>query len=189
MLTRNHKLTKKTSIALLSLLFLCGLSIAGLGREELLHKLHLLPAAQAQETTATQTEAVNTPDAQAASESHQADFASLRSLKGRYLDAATATVLPGGFAPAACVGIVTFDGRGKLKATETHSFNGFIVPEAHYTGTYTINDDYSGIMTLKSVEQGFEFKQKFVLNPVTNEITYIVIEDGEVSTGTMKKMQ
>ncbi len=189
MLTRNRKLTKKTSIALLSLLFLCGLSIAGLGREELLHQLHLLPAAQAQATTDAPPETFSTPQAQAEAESHHSDFASLRSLRGRYLDSATATVLPGGFAPAACVGIVTFDGRGKLRATETHSFNGFIVPEAHYTGTYTINDDYSGIMTLKSIEQGFEFKQKFVLNPLTNEITYIVIEVGEVSTGTMKKMQ
>ena len=187
MLTLNQKLTKKTSIVLLSLLFLFGLSIVGLGREEVLSKLHLLPAAKAQEATAT--EAVESQEPQAAQEAHHADFASLRSLSGRYLDSATATVLPGGFAPAACVGIVTFDGRGHLKATETHSFNGFIVPEAHYTGSYTIKADFSGIMTLHSVEQGIDFKQKFVLNPVTNEITYIVIEEGEVSTGTMKKMQ
>ena len=113
---------------------------------------------------------------------------SLRSLKERYTDSATATVLPGGFAPAACVGIVTFDGRGNLTATETHSFNGFIVPEAHYTGTYTMDENGTGIMTIKSLEQGFEFKQKFVLNETTQEIIYIVIEDGEVSTGTMKKM-
>ncbi len=121
-------------------------------------------------------------------ESDHCQRVSLRSLKGRYTDSATTTVLPGGFAPAACVGIVTFDGRGQLTATETHSFNGFIVPEAHYTGTYTMNEDGTGIMTIKSLEQGFEFKQKFVLNETTQEITYIVIEDGEVSTSTMKKM-
>ncbi|MFN7930111.1 MAG: hypothetical protein U0Y68_19735 [Blastocatellia bacterium] len=159
MLTQN--LTKKTYLALLSLLLLAALSIVGLGHQE----------------------------SQAAQESRRAEFASLRSLSGRYVDYATATVLPGGFAPAACVGIATFDGRGHFKATETHSFNGTIIPEAHYTGTYIINDDYSGIMTWHSVEQGFDFKEKFVLNPVTNEITYIVTEDGELSTGTLKKMQ
>ena len=165
-----QSLTQKTSLILLALLLVGGLSFAGLG-------LNLLPSAKAQDNGALPNY-----------ESDYRQRVSLRSLKGRYTDSATATVLPGGFAPAACVGIVTFDGRGNLTATETHSFNGFIIPEAHYTGTYTMNEDGTGIMTITSLEQGFEFKQKFVLNETTQEITYIVIEDGEVSTGTMKKM-
>ncbi len=187
MQTRNQKLSRKTFITLTAVLFIFGLSIVGLGREGFLSRVHLLPSAKAQEVA--RPEVVTQAQENAPTrEREQVSYASLRSLKGRYTDYATASVLPDGLAPAACVGVVNFDGRGHMKMTESHSFNGLIIPEAHYDGTYTINDDFTGIMTIRSLEQGFIFKQKFVLNENTQEITYIVMEDGEVSTGTMKKM-
>ncbi len=112
----------------------------------------------------------------------------LGSLLGNYADQASATVIPGGFSPAACTGIVTFDGAGKLTARESHSFNGFIVPVANYTGTYTLKADCSGTMTLTSVEQGFTTKQNFVVTEDNKEIPYVVQDEGVVSFGTMKKM-
>ena len=113
---------------------------------------------------------------------------SVGNLLGNYADQATATVIPGGLAPAACTGIVTFDGKGNLTARESHTFNGFIVPVANYTGTYTMKADCSGTMTLTSVEQGFTTKQNFVVTEDNKEIPYVVQDDGVVSFGTMKKM-
>ena len=83
---------------------------------------------------------------------------------------------------------MTFDGNGKLTARESHTFNGFIVPVANYTGTYTLKADCSGTMTLTSVEQGFTTKQNFVVTEDNKEILYVVQDEGVVSFGAMKKM-
>jgi hypothetical protein len=118
----------------------------------------------------------------------RARYCSVGSLLGNYADSASASLIPGGFSPSVCVGVVNFDGNGHVTSTESHSFNGVIVPEAHYTGTYTMNANCSGTMTLTSVEQGFTTVQKFAVTEDNKEIHYVVTDDGVVSSGVMKKM-
>ncbi|MBI1762567.1 MAG: hypothetical protein HYR56_14130 [Acidobacteria bacterium] len=165
----------------LTLLFAAALCLAGLARpSQLVTSVH---AQSAGEGTPDQAQ-----EKAAANQFPRQRTCNLGSLQGNYADQASATVIPGGLAPAACTGIVTFDGNGKLTARESHSFNGFIVPVANYIGTYTLKADCSGTMTLTSVEQGFTTKQNFVVTEDNKEIPYVVQDEGVVSFGTMKKM-
>lgn len=184
----NKMLTQKSTVILIALLFVGGISFAGLSREGKFAGLKLLPSAKAQ------TEQVSSPEAASQAEGaaqHENAPARCRSvLIGRYADAASASVIPGGFAPAVCAGVVTFDGRGKLTAEETHSFNGLIIQQ-QYKGTVTYNENCTGTMTLIAVGgalEGLSTTQNFVITEENKEIIYTVTDPGVVSSGTMKKM-
>lgn len=110
------------------------------------------------------------------------------SLQGSYADQAAASVIPGGFSPAVCTGVFNFDGNGNLTAKEAHSFNGQIIPEANYKGSYTVNANCTGVMTITSVEFGFTGKQNFAITEGNKEIFYVVTDPGVVSSGVMRKM-
>ena len=193
---RNLKqlLITKTFVAVMAALFVVGLGLAGLAREgrvitgvkadkatkEATQNRHQVPeAGQGPLQNRAAASAVDFP---------RTRYCSVGSLLGNYADSASASLIPGGFSPSVCVGVVNFDGNGNLTSTESHSFNGFIVPEAHYTGTYTMNANCSGTMTLTSVEQGFTTVQKFAVTEDNKEIHYVVADDGVVSSGVMKKM-
>lgn len=188
-------LITKTFVALMAMLFVAGLGLAGLAREGRLPST----AAKSGRTIAEPTAAPQLmPDAgQAVLQTHaaaravdfpRARYCSLGSLQGNYADSASATLIPGGFSPSVCLGVVTFDGRGNLVSKETHSFNGQIIPVANYTGTYTVNADCTGTMTLTSAELGFTTTQRFAITEDNKEIPYVVTDDGVVSSGVMKKM-
>ena len=176
-----NNLNTKISAAVIALLCAFALGLSGLA-------LHhgIVPSVKAQ--SATGEGASQDLQDKAASPFPSTRTCSPGSLQGNYADQASASLIPGGLAPAACTGIVTFDGKGNLTARESHSFNGFIVPVANYTGTYTMSADCSGTMTLKSVEQGFTSKQNFVVTQDNKEILYVVQDEGVVSFGAMKKM-
>lgn len=178
---RNLKQNLNAKMMVVTLLIATALGLAGLARPtQLVSSVHAQSAGDSTQDLVQQRELVNQFPRQRT--------CNLGSLLGNYTDQATATVIPGGLAPAACTGIVTFDGKGNLTARESHSFNGFIVPVANYTGTYTLNADCSGTMILKSLEQGFTTKQNFVVTEDNKEIPYVAQDEGVVSFGTMKKM-
>lgn len=178
-----QNLISKTFIAAFTLLFVSALCLAGLNRHP-----HVVTVQAQSATGETAKQDPLQEKAALAVQFPRARQCSLGSIEGRYADQASASVIPGGLAPAVCTGLVTFDGKGNLVARESHSFNGFIVPVANYTGTYTMNADCSGIMTLKSVEQGFITTQSFAVTEDNKEILYVVQDDGVVSSGVMKKM-
>lgn len=114
-----------------------------------------------------------------------------RDLAGRYASYATVTI----FDPSmnrtlhgTCVGVVTFDGRGRFTDREVHSYDGAIVRD-DFTGTYTVNPDGTGVMHFISENETFDYQ--FVISNDGKEITFLVTfpEDvpGVVSQGTLKK--
>jgi len=177
-------LITKTFVAVMAALFVAGLGLAGLAREG-----HLTSAAaHVRQPAEAAPQPVQNRAAARAVDFPRARYCTVGSLQGNYADAASASLIPGGFSPSVCVGIVTFDGRGNLVSKESHSFNGQIIPEANYIGTYTVNSNCTGTMTLKSVELGITINQNFAITEDNKEIPYVVTDDGVVSSGTMKKM-
>ena len=84
--------------------------------------------------------------------SAQSSTCNLTTLKGSFGYSSTGTllknyVLPPFAGPFAEVGIQSFDGSGGTSATATLSSNGNIVPVT-VTGTYTVNSDCTGTVTL-----------------------------------------
>ena len=108
-------------------------------------------------------------------------------LVGRWGSVATAQVIPGGFAPAACVGVVTFDANGKFIDDEIHTFNGLVIP-LHHVGTFKVNDDCTGEMIFIADDGSVEETYKFVIVDGGKEVLFIVPEQGIVSTGVLKRM-
>jgi hypothetical protein len=112
-----------------------------------------------------------------------------RDLSGRYASLATATF----FDPsvnrtlnATCVGVVTFDGRGRFTDREVHSYDGVIVRD-EFTGTYTVSADGHGTMHFVGESETFDYE--FVISNDGKEITFLILLDipGVVSNGTLKK--
>jgi hypothetical protein len=121
-------------------------------------------------------------------ESDQSSF-SKRDLNGRYASFAQATF----FDPsqnrttyATCVGVVTFDGRGRFTDREVHSYDGVIVRD-QFTGTYTVNADGSGVMHFVGENESYDYD--IVLSNGGKDVIFLVElpVPGLVSQGTLKK--
>ncbi|CAN5439740.1 hypothetical protein BH10ACI2_BH10ACI2_08070 [soil metagenome] len=112
-----------------------------------------------------------------------------KDLSGRYSSLATATF----FDPtsnrtqfATCIGIVTFDGKGRFTDFEVHSYDGTIVRDS-FVGTYTVKADGRG--TMHFIGENEEYDYEFVMSNDVNEITFLITLEipGVVSYGTLKK--
>ena len=94
------------------------------------------------------------------------------SINGTYAFAVSLTsFIPGPpaiLAPWNGIGIMTFDGTGKLSGTQTTNFGGFgVMRNAPFSGTYTVNPDCTGTMTLKSA------------NYPANHLNFVVADSGK----------
>jgi hypothetical protein len=92
-------------------------------------------------------------------------------LQGSFGYTATGTLLPTGAPPPFAgpfgeVGRQTFDGKGNTDATATLSANGNIV-KVTITGTYTVNPDCTGSMTLYVSPLG-----------ATAHADFVIVDDG-----------
>ncbi len=114
---------------------------------------------------------------------------SKRDLAGRYASFAQATF----FDPAqnrttyaTCVGVVTFDGRGRFTDREVHSYDGTIVRD-EFTGTYTVNPDGTGVMHVVGENESYDYD--IVLSNEGKDVIFLVElpVPGLVSQGTLKK--
>ncbi len=111
------------------------------------------------------------------------------SLQGSFGFTSTGTVLasPPPFAgPFAEIGRQTFDGRGNTEATATLSANGNIV-RVTVQGTYVVNPDCTGSMTLFVFELGISFNADFVIDDDGAELRAIVTETGAIESRVYKK--
>jgi hypothetical protein len=91
-----------------------------------------------------------------------------------------------GYAPEYAAGLWTFDGAGGLTALLVFNFGGGLIFgdnwDLNLTGTYTVNADGTGIMTLP-----FGHRRHFVICAGGNELKYIGTADTEVVGGSMVK--
>ena len=91
-----------------------------------------------------------------------------------------------GLAPEYAAGLWTFDGAGGLTALLVFNFGGGLIFgdnwDLNLTGTYTVNADGTGIMTLP-----FGHRRHFVICAGGNELKYIGTADTEVVGGSMVK--
>ena len=112
-----------------------------------------------------------------------------RDLNGKYSSFAQATF----YDPAqnrttyaTCVGVVTFDGRGRFTDREIHSYDGVIVRD-QFTGNYTVNPDGTGTMHFIGENETFDYD--IVLSNEGKDVVFLVElpVPGLVSQGNMKK--
>ena len=125
------------------------------------------------------------PKAQAG-ERRECSNASLRGSFG-FTNTGTNLALPSPLAgPIAQIGRQTFDGRGNTRATTTLSVNGNIVA-ATAEGTYVVNPDCTGSMTLFVSPFGSTVNADFVIDDDGAELRAIITDAGAIETLVFKK--
>lgn len=111
-------------------------------------------------------------------------------LQGSFGYTATGTILtlaPPPFAgPFAEVGRQTFDGKGNTDATATLSANGNII-RVTVEGTYAINPDCTGSLTLTVSPLGVTGHADFVIDDDGAELRTIATDPGVVESRVYKK--
>ena len=112
-------------------------------------------------------------------------------LEGSFGYTSTGTLLPSYVPPPFAgpfgeVGRQTFDGKGKTKATATLSANGNI-QEVTIAGTYTVNPDCTGSMTLNVSPIGATVDAYLVVDDDGTEIRVVGTDSGVIETRVYKK--
>ena len=98
-----------------------------------------------------------------------------------------ATYAPPPFAgPFAEVGRQTFDGKGNTRATATLSANGNII-KVTITGTYVVNRDCTGSMTLNVSPLGATVHAAFVIDDDRAELRAILTDSGAIESRVYSK--
>lgn len=88
--------------------------------------------------------------------------------------------------PFAGVGTQTFDGNGATTAAATQSQNGNI-RQVTITGTYTVNSDCTGTLTLLASPGGFTSHFYFVIDDTGSELLAICTDPGVVLTRVQRR--
>jgi hypothetical protein len=112
------------------------------------------------------------------------------SLQGSFgfTSAGTLIALPPPLAgPFTEIGRQTFDGRGNTDATATLSANGNIVSGATLQGTYEVNPDCTGSMTLFVLPIAVTSHVDFVIDDDGGELRAIITDAGIVESRVYKK--
>jgi hypothetical protein len=89
--------------------------------------------------------------------------------------------------PFAEVGRQTFDGRGNTKATATLTANGNVSQGVAIYGTYVVNPDCTGSMTLNVPSLGAVVHADFVVDDNGAEIRAIVTDANVIESRVYKK--
>ena len=84
--------------------------------------------------------------------------------------------------PLASVGRTIFDGAGGITGNDTNSFGG-TVASFELTGTYSVNEDCTGTMTVN--ESGFAISSNFVIVEEGKQILAVEINPGSVASGNL----
>ena len=111
-------------------------------------------------------------------------------LRGSFGYTSTGTLLPSFVPPPLAgpfgeVGRQTFDGRGNTEATGTLSANGNVLSKVTFEGTYAVNPDCTGSMTLSS-SLGVSHAD-LVIDDDGAELRLIFTDSGVVETRVYRK--
>lgn len=87
----------------------------------------------------------------------------------------------------ASVGVATSDGAGNLTGSETMSFDGTVL-KRKYTGTYTINADCTGSVTLQYADNSVLHGDIVILNDA-KEVNLVQTDSAFVFSGVLKKQR
>jgi hypothetical protein len=109
----------------------------------------------------------------------------LASLKGCYGYSYTGTVQ--GFGSIAAVGPINFDGEGNTSATYSVNLGGTNF-QGSFTGTYTVNDDCTGTITINLPRLGISSNGRFVIVEEGKEAPFMGTDPGVTVTGLAKKL-
>jgi hypothetical protein len=106
------------------------------------------------------------------------------SLKGCFGYSYTGTV--SGFGSIAAVGPINFDGEGNASATYSVNLAGTNF-QGSFTGTYTVNDDCTGAITLNLPVLGISSNGRFVIVEKGEEAHFMGTDPGVTVTGVARK--
>lgn len=108
------------------------------------------------------------------------------SLKGRYSIKFTGTAYDSQYYTYLLseIGFMTFDGAGNFTGTDTYNFDGAATRRT-LTGTYTINSDCTGSMTVNASDKSTMIGDIAVLLG-TKEVNFTQTDAGWIFSGTLK---
>jgi hypothetical protein len=111
----------------------------------------------------------------------------LRSLNGSYAMTVSATNLipPSTTIQIAAVGVLSFDGEGRLTGTATTSFGGNVSTDP-VTGAYTVEPNCTGTFSI-TFGNGFTINHNLVLADEGREMYFIQTDPGTITTGHAKR--
>jgi hypothetical protein len=109
----------------------------------------------------------------------------LASLNGCYGYSYTGSV--DGVGPVAAVGPINFDGAGNTSATYSVNVNGTNF-QGSFTGTYTVNRDCTGNVTINLPRLGISSNGRFVIVGHGLEAPFMGTDSGVTVTGVAKKL-
>lgn len=109
----------------------------------------------------------------------------LSSLKGCYGYSYTGGVQ--GFGSIAAVGPINFDGEGNTSATYSVNLGGANF-QGSFTGTYTVNEDCTGTITINLPLLGISSNGRFVVVDGGKEAPFMGTDTGVTVTGIAKKL-
>jgi len=110
---------------------------------------------------------------------------SLKSLKGCYGYSYTGNV--SGSGPIAAVGPINFDGEGNTSATYSVNSGGMNF-QGSFTGTYTVNEDCTGAVTIHLPVLGISSNGRFVIVEEGKEALFMGTDPGVTVTGVARKL-
>ena len=111
----------------------------------------------------------------------------LRSLNGSYAMTVSATNLipPSTTIQIAAVGVLNFDGAGRLTGTATTSFGGSVGTDS-VTGAYTVDPNCTGTFSI-TFSNGFTINHNSVLVDEGREMYFIQTDQGTITTGHARR--
>ena len=80
-----------------------------------------------------------------------------------------------------------FDGHGNLSGTSTADFGGFVSPVT-FTGTYTVNGNCTGNLTVDAGASGIVHRDLVIVD-AGREVEFVSTDPGVVIAGSMKKQR
>ena len=107
----------------------------------------------------------------------------LRELRGNHGYSYSGTVMG---LPIAAAGPISFDGEGNLSAKYSVSLNGESF-QGSFIGTYTVNPDLTGTVTLNLPLLGLSSRGSFVIVSSGRETYFTGTDRGVIVTGTTKR--
>ena len=116
------------------------------------------------------------------------DSCSLGSLHGSFGVTTTGFIVAfGPSGPVADVGVITFDGSGGVSQTTTVSLNGVILPNRISSGSYVVNSDCTGSLSVQLPPPAGASNSSFVIVDHGKELRLINTGNGRVLAGNAKR--